>query len=311
MSEFISYLQYEHALLVDWASWEDIKGFANSNFFTTLIGALAGAFFGAHAAQRIAARAKMRDDLRRDIKLTNAAISAVFSIINSALALKRQNVKPVKDFYDTQVDGWNQHMAGLQAGTIPQNTVFQFVTDFRRLPILTVPADSLKEFLFSELTVDSRCMALVSEVKSTLVTLNGSIELRNSLINNYKINNIHGRQLMDLYFGHPDPYGNINEEYPNTMDAISSFNDNLIWFSNQLSKDLTVHGNKQALILKKRFRENPPSIKELDFSKSDDIMPDDSEYKEWLTAFVPRTKKTKLIWLIETAQNKVKSYWSR
>ena len=37
-------------------------GTLNSNFVTSIVGALAGAFFGAWGAQKIAARAKRRDD---------------------------------------------------------------------------------------------------------------------------------------------------------------------------------------------------------------------------------------------------------
>ena len=62
--------------------------------------ALAGAFFGAKTAQGTAARNKFRDDMTKEIRDTNAAITLSFAISNSAMAIKRQHLRSIKETFD-------------------------------------------------------------------------------------------------------------------------------------------------------------------------------------------------------------------
>src|SRR5688500_8489592 len=88
---------------VNWFTWENAKLFGNSAFTTSLIGALAGAFAGAVAAQRVAERSKRREELTKELRNTNAAITLAFSIVNGALAVKKQHVIELKGAYDAEV----------------------------------------------------------------------------------------------------------------------------------------------------------------------------------------------------------------
>jgi bifunctional pyridoxal-dependent enzyme with beta-cystathionase and maltose regulon repressor activities len=80
-----------------------VKKFFNSNFITSLVGALAGAGAGALAAQHIVERSKLRDELLREMRNTNAAIALAFSVTNTFLALKHQHIKALKENFDKQL----------------------------------------------------------------------------------------------------------------------------------------------------------------------------------------------------------------
>jgi hypothetical protein len=99
-------------------------------FITAIVGSMAGAGAGAYGAQWIVARGKQRDELLTEIRNTNATIMVAVGICNTFLGIKRQNVKPLKDFYDAQRAAYHEH-----AKT-------DFVADLRSLYLPPFPISS-------------------------------------------------------------------------------------------------------------------------------------------------------------------------
>ena len=73
---------------------------------------------------------------------------------------------------------------------------------------------------------------------------------------------------MALYFGFPFDHGQVNQEYADMMEAIYNQADDIIFFSSQLCKELSEHGDELATSFKKHFGRNVPRIDETGFFES-------------------------------------------
>lgn len=277
--------------LADITTWEAGKSFANSAFITALIGSLAGAFAGAIAAQRIAERSKHREELLREIRNTNAAIAVAFGICNSLLALKKQHVKGLKARFDTQKIELEEFQKKRKTGEIQGNAPFIFRADLRTLQAQSLPTDTLRAVVFERLSLVGRPLNLVMTLTQTAQSLGESLEKRNSLIEGYKSEFAQNAQdLVPRYFGLPYDGSHVNLDYPGTIEAISNQTDDGIFFSNLLCKDLYIHGSQLLDVYKKKFKKDPPRISEVDFSAATaaGLMPDEKDYRDWVTAFVKK-----------------------
>ena len=273
----------------NFASWEAAKGFANSVFVTSLIGALAGAFAGAVAAQRTADRSKQREELLREIRNTNAAIAVAYVICNALLGLKKQHVKDLKERFDTQNAARLEFMLKRKNGKIPSNAEFVFEADLMSIQVpATLPTDTLRALVFDRLSLVGRPLTLVMTVTHTVQSLNDSLAKRNNLIESYKSKFSDDNQgFIPLYFGLPYGDGHINLEYPGTIEAISSQTDDGIFFSNLLCKDLQEHGKYLSDAFKKKFKKGSSHVTEVNFATdaASGLMPDEKKYADWVKAF--------------------------
>jgi hypothetical protein len=270
---------------------EATKNFINSTFITSLIGALAGAYFGATAAQRIAERSKYREELLREMRNTNAAIALAFEVSDALLALKKQHVKSLKEIYDAKKADLIEFMRKRDAGEISQDLVFDFKADLETLQPQVLPMDTLRAVVFERLSIVGRALNLVVTLNQTVESLAESLAKRNSLIESYKVEVAKDKQrLVPLYFGLPFEEGLVNREYPDMISAIYSQTDAGIFFGSLLCKDLHEHGQQLSNAFKKKFKNDPHRIHEVDFGPAvaDGLMPDEKNYADWLTGFVKK-----------------------
>jgi hypothetical protein len=210
-------------------TWEYAKAFSNSAFFTSLIGALAGAFAGAYAAQRIVERKKIRDELTKEIRNTNAAIMLAFNISNSLLTLKKQHVKALKENLDSSRKQLFEYLRKLESGEIQRDGPFDFKADLQSLPLTQHPIDILRKQVFEQLTVGGRPLSLVASLSQAIEWLNSSIEMRNQLIEKFKETRApENPNFPAIYFGLPLAAGEVNLDYPNTVDGIYSYTDHIL-----------------------------------------------------------------------------------
>lgn len=276
----------------DVVSWEATKNFANSAFVTALLGSLAGAFAGAAAAQRIAERSKHREELLREMRNTNAAIALAFGVCNTLLALKEQHVKSLKESYDAQKAALLEFQRKRKAGEIQQDVAFDFNADMQTLQPQALPMGTLRAVVFERLSIVGRPLNLVVTLTQTVESLAESLAKRNSLIEGYKAEFAKDAQrLAPLYFGLPYGEGHVNLDYPGTIDAIYSQTDDGIFFGNLLCKDLHDHGKQLSDAFRKKFKNDPPRISEVDFgpTAAAGLMPDETNYADWVKAFVKKT----------------------
>lgn len=283
-TSFVTGLEYISALI----SWEQVKNFANSSFFVAMAGAFAGAYF----AQRIAERGKLREELIREIRETNAAIMLAHTICNYVIGLKRQHVKPLKEKFDKAQGLEAEHRRRVQAAEIPGDTNFYFDVYLATLPQSRLPIDALQKLIFERISVNGRPLSLVATLAETTSSLNGSIDRRNELIEQFKvIEGTGSAQVAQRYFGLPYGDGHVNREYPDTVSAISSTVDDAIFFSHLLCVDLHKHGLTLAASLRKKFRGPVPHVNESDFgvARCAGLMPSEKDYSEWLHGFASKS----------------------
>jgi hypothetical protein len=140
---------------------------------------------------------------------------------------------------------------------------------------------------FEKLSIHGRPIALITTLIQSVDGLNMAIMKRNQLVEFYKASSLPPNQLLALYFGFPFNGGQVNQEYPDSMEAIFTQTDDGIFFSTKLCDDLSEHGDHSASF-KKRFGKGSPQIIKPDFSKArdDDLMPSDGNYADWVNIFV-------------------------
>lgn len=274
-------------------SWENVKAFGNSNFFTALTGSLAGAFAGAYIAQRIAEKTKKREELLNEVRNTNAAIMLCHGICNSALSLKKQHVKSMKESFDSAraefLEFKQKHQTEIAQGVAQYNVNL----DLMSLPKTQLPVEMLQRQMFDKLSIGGRPLSAITTLIQTSTWLNESIERRNELIEELKSNTNfdNSAPLIVLYFGLPYKGSHVNRDYPDVIDAIYSYTDDVIFFSHLLLEDLNHHGNQLANKFNKLFGDEAPKINEASFElpKKIGLMPDEKNYSDWLNAFIKKT----------------------
>jgi len=260
--------------LVDW-TWQLL----NSNFLT----ALAGAFAGACGAAWIADRKERKRRLLEEIRSTNAAIMLAFNITNSYCGLKKQHVKRLKDNFDSQRSARETFQLEKKQGSIPSQKPFKFELDFITLLPVQTPIEVLKKLLFEKISMTGQPTALVATLSQCIDGLNTALELRNNIIEACKASTLSHDERASIYFGLPTANGDIDNNYPSYVDAISIQTDDCIFFSKLLGEDLNVHGQKLA----KSFGREAPQIHKFDFSiaEQEGLIPDAGLYADWTSKF--------------------------
>ena len=271
------------------ASWQ----FLNSNLAIAVIGGFAGAIGGALGAQRIVERSRKREERLKELRYTNAAIMVAHTICNAALALKKQHVQPMRESFLKAKADLEAFKTKQNAPLIAADVEFHVQMDMRTFPAPIVPIETLKHIAFQELSAVGRPLALVAVIEQSLIGLTAAIEKRDQLIKRFASGNIPENVHVNYYFGLPIQGGHVNQEFPDLVEAIYSYVDDLAFFSSLLCSDLMKHGAKVKEALVKKYPKQVPHVSEADFSGvvKSGLMPPDTQYKDWLNAFVERSEK--------------------
>lgn len=272
----------------------------NSQFMSSVIGALAGAFAGAYTAHKIASNAKTRELLEAQMRSTNVAISSAFLTCNSLLALKGQHVKSL---YENHVSQKEKFEAVLK--NPPANGQIHFEMDLKTLRMPFVPFDDVSRRVQEQIYVRGRPIALVFTIQNSLASLRESLEYRNKLIERFKTDfiGVSEKIKLKIYFGVRLPDRNIHQEYADILQTIYQYTDEVIFFSSLLCSDLVTHGDNIRTYYKKRFGKHLEKTTSPDFKteKAEILMPDVKDFEDWLTMFKVHPQKQswfKRLWIL-------------
>ncbi|HEX2541149.1 MAG TPA: hypothetical protein VHM00_08710 [Caldimonas sp.] len=270
--------------------WAAASTFLNSNLVIAFVGGLTGAVGGALGAQRIVESSKKREERLRELRYTNAAIMVSFSICNAALAIKKQFVQPMWDAFQRSKRDLQDFQTQRQAGQVAPATEFHLQMDMNTFPAPVVPLESLKHIAFQELSIVGRPLALVAVIEQSLKGLAVAVEKRDLTIQRFASGEIPEKLQANFYFGLPLPGGHRHEEYPDLVEGIHSYVDDVAFFSALLCSDLMKHGALVRVALTRRFGGQAPKVSSVDFSgpRQSGLVPPDSQYEDWLKAFVER-----------------------
>jgi hypothetical protein len=285
--------------------WNEIAGFFNSVFFTAIAGSFAGAGAGAWIAQRIAERKKERDELILEMRNTNAASTVSFAICNSLIGFKKQFVKSLYDSFNNEKTAFQIQLQRRRNGEINKDVIYPFSCNLQTFFLPRLPLEILQKISFERLSLGTRPLHLVMTLGQTAEGLNSSIEIRNQLIDSFKLSNASSKSdFPAIYFGFTNG-DKTDARYSSTIDAIYRQTDDGIFFSQLLCKDLNEHGEQIAAAFKKKYGSGAPNINKLDLTKAllDGLLPTDENYADWIAMF---ERKPKPISWVSRAQSILK-----
>lgn len=271
-------------------SWDKFEWFPFVMTATAaLITALVGAWLGAWAAQRIAKKAKRTDELTAEIRAVNTGITLGLAILNSALSSKDQYIKPVKVRYEAQRASF---IAALKTGT----GELRLVIDQLRFLHVSMPTVDLQQLVMQKISSSAFALRVALALVDSDARLRDAINQRNLCLDRYAKKDFPpGFTLPELYFGIANQIGQ-NKEYPSTLEAICSYNDEVIFFALKLCKDLEVHGQTLVRELKK-LTDEPVGIITVneDAAYKTGLVPSTDGFKSWLDGYrevrAPRPRK--------------------
>ncbi len=246
---------------VDWI-WATL----NTNFSAALFGALAGAY-GAH---RIALTKERKKQLTNAIEATNAAIGLSNTIANVYLAVKRQHITGLMERYTQQFQELGRvEYEALHGGT---PSVFTVLAEFRTLTIPDSPIHALEELVAQRIGPSVHAGSVVQFLKTALEGFKASLIRRQEIIR--YLSKLSEQEKALRYFGLKYE-GNIDENYPDVMMALSAQCDDCIYFSMLLGELLVKHGDQLPDMMK---RKRPRVVRLVYDNVPAQLLPDRSEY---------------------------------
>ncbi len=265
-------------------SWGNTVDFINSQFFSSMTGALAGAFAGAIAAHSISTKARRREEVEGQIRAVNAAIMSAFMVCNSMLSWKGQQIaKMHRSFLDERA----RYEASFEVPGCAAPDHFEMDLEFMSLP--HVPMEVLSKQAYEKLNLRGRPLGLVSATSNALSMLQTRVELRNSLIGQFRMvfPSMSEKEKLDHYFGFPLADGSVHKEYADCINGINEYANDVIFFSSLLCEDLGKYGNdlRRAYVNKYRRDIEEISVMHFDTPVAKNLMPDPKIYCDWLTMF--------------------------
>lgn len=276
-------------------SMDAFVAFINTQFFSSMAGALAGAFFGAVAAHSISMNSREKSSLEEQLKSTNAGIMSSFLICNSLLSMKKQQVAEMyKDFCQKRME----YRAAL-ANPVP-GSVLSFEADLKKLRMPLVPMEVLATQAYEKLSLRGRPLGLVSAISNALSSLEESLSVRDQIIEQYKRfhPSVDDKTKIDFYFGLPLPDGSVSTEYADSLEGINQYTNDAIFFSALLCKDLEKYGNKLRDRYIKKYGGEVEVVSSLKFDEAESLglMPNEKDYENWLGIFGELSPVVKRPW---------------
>lgn len=259
----------------------------NSNFSTALLGSLAGAYAGAVAAQKIAERSKQREELLKELRNVNAAIMVAFSACNTALRLKKQHIQPIFEKFEQDKKALQEFKSNPSQDKAP----FELMVDLRVFEAPLIPTETLKDLVFNRISAYGRPLSLVSILEESALGIRAAIMKRAKMVERFQDGSISKAAMPNFYFGLPLPSGDTNQEYPDLVEAIHSYIEDIAFFSSLLSSDLVDHGKQIHKMFTEKFGKGAPNVSAADFSRPKELglIPPDSQYQDWLNGFSIRS----------------------
>jgi hypothetical protein len=143
----------------------------------TIITAAFGTLIGAGLTSRSQAKRRIVGEL----KAIHAAYTICFSIVNKALAIKRQHIQPMSIKYEADVstyDAWKENPRG------PLNLEL----DLRTLSRLRFANAALEHTVFEKCSLGHMGLAAALSLEDAADDLNLSIDYRNNLVTDFQKN---------------------------------------------------------------------------------------------------------------------------
>lgn len=271
-------------------TWEAIKDFGNSTFFTSIAGAFAGAWAGGRIAQVLATRAKNKEELEREIRKANAAAIMSSAICDELAGMLRQHVRPMKERYDSNRAEVKKVLAAKAPPSVPTLTIEANLMQLSK-PSLSV--EHLEQLIFGEVS-NIRVTRLSLTLRQTVSNVHSTVQQHNSLVEEFRSHPHQQVVVHDLYFGFPDARGRTDARYQTTLDSLHTALWDGVYFSMHLALNLAGHASDLERHSKKTYGGRVPQAIQMDFSRLSErgLMPDSRNYADWEELVSVQPKQT-------------------
>lgn len=276
-------------LTVDWAAalqlGKSILDYVNGPFMAALLSALAGAFAGVLGAQRLAERTATKRELLQEYRYTNAAITLVFTLCNNILGAKKQYINPLTEKYEADRKAAHEGIAKAARGEGPVNLHFQ--APLTKFPVSELPVDAIKGLIYGKSQLNGRGLALIAMLEQSAIEFREALSARNHMIDEFATAGLEESEFHRRYFGIRNSQGHTHHLFPDIVDAVHSYSNDVAFFSALLTEDLIEHCEKLSSKLRSDFHHKTPKVTSVDFTgaRSAGLIPPRDEYESWLSGF--------------------------
>ncbi|MHC2241325.1 hypothetical protein [Bradyrhizobium elkanii] len=266
---------------LEWAqgSWSKIPELARS-----LLSAAIGVLFGAW----IASRTQNKRLIVAELHALRGAHALTFAIINKALSIKRQHLRPMKMAFDTAAN----YIANPQGPGAVQ-------LDLRDLSQIRFPTDALEKLLLEKCFLGSEAVATLVAVMDATDDLTTSIRYRNEQVIDFKKNPpATHQQKIERYFGLPAANGERDERIKSNIGALLEHANDCIFFGRRLSDHILKSENRLRRRNFWKYWLPGRKLKPADWGRAeaDNLLPPDAGYANWVSGFIKDRSAIERLW---------------
>lgn len=259
------------ALIAGQSTWSQIPEVARS-----LLSAGVGVLFGAW----IASRAQSKRTIVSELHALRSAHALCFSIVNKALSMKKQQVRPLRVALN---DALAVHAAYVQN---PQGFLLAQL-DLRTMSQVKFPSQALEKLILERCFLGSEATATLVAVMDATEDLRQSLDLRNELVTEFRKNPpAEHLQRVERYLGLPTAEGHRDERIKSNILALYAQTDDCIFFARRLNDHILHAENRLRRSKGWKYWLPGRKLKPIEWTKAEDLLPLDSAYKAWTSGFV-------------------------
>lgn len=253
-------------------AWSEIPDLVRS-----LLSAGVGVVFGAW----IASRAQSKRMIVSELHALRSAHALCFSIVNKALAVKKQHILPLRV-------ALNDALATYGAYIRNPRGVLAAQLDLRTLAQVKFPSQALEKLILEKCFLGSEATATLVAVMDATEDLRQSTDLRNELVNEFRTNppSDH-QQSIERYLGLQTANGHRDERLKQNVLALFAQTDDCIFFARRLTDHILRSENQLRRSKGWKYWLPGRKLKPIVWTKAEDLLPLDSAYIAWTSGFVP------------------------
>jgi hypothetical protein len=223
-----------------------------------------------------------------ELKALHSAYSLCFSIINRGMALKRQQVRPMKQRHDEAVAAFQIHQ---QSGA----GLLQLQLDLQTLSQLKFPGELLEKIVFEKCALGAKGLAAAISLTGAIDHLQNSIDYRNGLISDFRARNAAMTELerIQFYVGAPGQ-GHVDNRLSHNITALASQTDDCIFFGTVSADELLRRSDRLWKRSIWKYRLGLPRLRPVDWTAAREagLLPNEAEYANWTSGF----RRPETIW---------------
>ncbi|WP_426410093.1 hypothetical protein [Bradyrhizobium ganzhouense] len=242
----------------------------------TIMIAAFGTLVGAYVASRAQEKRRVIDEL----KAVHVAYGLCFTIVNKALAIKRQHIRPMKTTYDEAVERYDNFVVNPVG-------VFELDLDLKTLSQPRFGVSALEKIVFEKFALGHRGIAAATSLADATEDLRLSIDYRNNLISEFqKRQPMPHLERIAFYVG-AYMEEQVDQRFGHNIDALNHQADDCIFFGMTLADELLRLERKLHARKGWKYRLGVPRQYPANWSiaQEQNLIPSDDQYADWLRGF--------------------------